>query len=266
LQPKQSTTQNTGLQSQPTPQTMEAAVLHESYRGKRFADPMDILRALPSNIVADIIYPLAVRIIQDRNHLIEAVDFYCDERNHDSYLCRRYPIGQWDVEPVRDFSKVFDALNRNKKLRNFFNEDVSSWNVANGTTFERMFGGCKLFNSDVSRWNVANATDLSGMFCECDVFHSDVSQWNVANATNLCAMFSCCRLFNSDVSRWNVANATDLSGMFLECKVFNSDVSGWNVANATDLSLMFFGCEVFYSDVSRWNVSNAANLIGMFRF
>jgi Mycoplasma protein of unknown function, DUF285 len=125
---------------------------------KRFADPMDILRDLPSNIVAEIIYPLAFCVIKDRNHLIEVVDFYWDERNNDSNFCRRYPIGLWLVESVRDFSTVFDAWNRNRKLKNF-NEDVSSWNVANGTTFEKMFIYCLLFNSDVSRWNVANATN-----------------------------------------------------------------------------------------------------------
>ena len=143
---------------------------------------MDILRALPANIVATNIYPFAVFVIKDRDHLIEAVDRYCGyELASDSR--RRYPIGQWDVERVSDFSGVFNAA-RNRKLRDF-NEDLSSWNVSNGTYFERMFYGCKLFNSDVSRWNVANATDLRSMFQGCSSFNSDVSGWNVANATNL---------------------------------------------------------------------------------
>jgi Mycoplasma protein of unknown function, DUF285 len=103
---------------------------------------MDILRALPSTIVADIVYPLAIRIIRDRNHLIEAVDFYCDENNHDSGFLRRYPIGLWDVERVTDFSHVFDAWDR--KLQNF-DEDVSLWNVASATNFSYMFCHCKLF-------------------------------------------------------------------------------------------------------------------------
>jgi surface protein len=227
---------------------METSILHKAYRGKRFDDLMDMLRALPSNIVSDIIYPLAVRVIKDRNHLIEVVDIY-RERNHNSYLCRRYPIGMWDLEPVIDFSRVFDAMNRNRKLQNF-NEDVSSWNVANGTNLSCMFSGCIWFNSDVSRWNVANATNLSSMFEGCRLFNSDVSRWNVANATNLSGMFSGCKLFNSDVSRWNVASATNLSGMFSGCKLFNSDVSGWNVANSTNLSCMFSGCVWFRSDVS----------------
>jgi surface protein len=202
---------------------METATTYgEMKRSKQFADPMDILRALPSNIVADIVYPLAVRIIEDRNRLIEAVDFYCDENNHDSDLGRRYPIGLWDVERVTDFSGVFDAYGRNQKLWNF-NEDVSSWNVANGTTFERIFYGCRVFNSNVSGWNVANATNLSDMFCLCEVFSSDVSGWNVAHATYLGFMFYGCKVFNSDVSGWNVANAANLSYMFCGCELFTSD-------------------------------------------
>jgi hypothetical protein len=55
---------------------METTATHGGMkRRKRIDDPMDILRALPSNIVADIVYPLAVHVIKDRNHLVEAVDF-----------------------------------------------------------------------------------------------------------------------------------------------------------------------------------------------
>jgi surface protein len=41
------------------------------------------------------------------------------------------------------------------------NDDISSWNVGSGITFESMFYECETFNSDVSGWNVANATNLS---------------------------------------------------------------------------------------------------------
>jgi surface protein len=202
------------------------------------------------NIVADIVYPLAVRIIIDRNHLIEAVDFYCNERNHDSDFCRRYPIGMWDVEPVTNFSLLFDAK-RSPKLWHF-NEDVSSWNVANATNLSYMFSGCTLFNSDVSRWNVANATDLISMFFGCKVFNSDVSRWNVANATDLSLMFCECEVFNSDVSRWNVANATELRSMFRGCRFFNSDVSRWNVVTVF-VHGMFHHCWSFDREfVSGW--------------
>jgi surface protein len=238
--------------------TMETTTTHEGMdKRKRFADPMDILSALPCNIVADIIYPLGVYVIKDRNHLISAVEFYFDESYQDSYLCRRYPIGQWDVEPVSDFSDVFDETSVG--LRNF-NEDVSSWNVANATNLSRMFRGCVLFNSDVSRWNVAKVETFESMFEDCTLFNSDVSRWNVASAFNFSSMFSRCKVFNSDVSQWNMARADYVAHMFYECRAFNSDVSRWNL-RASDYGYMFYRCYMFESDVSGWD-ANPAFLYG----
>jgi surface protein len=172
------------------------------------------------------------------------------------------PIGDWDVSQVDDFTSVFDHL-RNRNARNF-NEDLSRWNVANGTSFVRMFYGCHVFQSDLSCWNVANATDMSFMFWSCTNFKSDVSRWKTTNANSFCFMFWSCTNFNSDVSDWNVANATNVSGMFAGCTIFNSDLSRWNVANAHAFSWMFDGCTSFNSDLSRWNVANATNFSWMF--
>jgi surface protein len=222
-------------------------------------DPMDLLRALPANIVANHIYPFVTRVIEDRDQLIKAVDEYFNMSRRNR---RRYPMSHWDVTAVTDFSGVFDAT-CNRKLKKI-NEDLSSWNVVNGTTFERMFNECRKFKSDLSRWKVGNATNLSWMFYRCRSFRSDVAGWNVANVTNLSWMFCGCSSFHSDVSRWNVANAILLNSMFWDCHSFHSDVSGWNVSNAILLSHMFRGCTSFQSDVSRWNVANATHLNSMF--
>jgi hypothetical protein len=40
---------------------------------------IDLLRSLPANIVADYIYPFAVKVIKNREALIKAVDVYLDE-------------------------------------------------------------------------------------------------------------------------------------------------------------------------------------------
>jgi surface protein len=223
---------------------------------------MDLWRSLPANIVSHFIYPFAVKVIKNREELIEAVDEYLDE--YYSYFKReakdddnriRYPIGDWDVSRIDDFTRVFDE-DRNRKAKNF-NEDLSRWNVAHGTSFARMFFGCHSFQSDLSTWDTGRAINLRNMFHGCTSFNSDLSRWNVANATNLGAMFSSCTIFNSDLSRWNVANATSLNSMFYGCTSFNSDLSNWNVAKATNLADMFICCTGFNSDLSRWNVSNA---------
>jgi surface protein len=305
---------------------------------------IDLLRSLPANIVANYIYPFAVKIIQNREELIAAVDEYLDEfytdddgdyddadgdeeawldeegeedgedtssdddeevdeqdgssawsdnrillgPNHPNGIIeprrsnepqddgtettaapvplRRaiYPIGDWDVSRMNDFTSLFDE-ERNHKARHF-SADLSRWNVTNGTSFAQMFRGCHVFQSDLSNWDTGRATDLSEMFNGCTSFQSDLSRWNVANAIDLNGMFAACTSFNSDLSDWNVANATDLSSMFYGCTSFNSDISRWNVANATNFIRMFRGCTSFNSDVSQWDVANAIwALNGMFR-
>jgi hypothetical protein len=97
---------------------------------------VDLLRSLPANIGANYIYPFAVKVIQNHEDLIVAVDeylgeFYSDddgeeEKNDDEdvVITRiRHPIGDWDVSRVDDFTSVFDHM-RNRKAR-YFNEDLS---------------------------------------------------------------------------------------------------------------------------------------------
>ncbi|HCE2333166.1 TPA: BspA family leucine-rich repeat surface protein, partial [Vibrio parahaemolyticus] len=39
-------------------------------------------------------------------------------------------------------------------------------------------------NQDISGWNVSNGTYFSGMFAETSTFNQDISGWNVTAATN----------------------------------------------------------------------------------
>jgi surface protein len=198
---------------------------------------LDLLRSLPSNIVGNYIYPFAVKVIQNHKGLIKAVDEYLnefyiiydevdeDENNDENRI--NYPIGDWDVSRVDNFTSVFD-LRRNLKVWHFI-EDLSRWNVAKGTSFARMFYGCDAFQSDLSNWDTGRATDLHDMFEGCTSFYSDLLRWNVANATNLSRMFYGCISFNSNVLRWDVANAIgNMDGMFAGCVSFNRDfVATW---------------------------------------
>jgi Mycoplasma protein of unknown function, DUF285 len=172
---------------------------------------MDILRALPSNISNGGPCARQNRKAPDRGGGVISM---CDESKRESDFCRRYPIGQWAVEPVIDF---FLNIYRNRTLNNF-HESGSSWNVANGKHL-------KVFHSDVSRWIVCGQCHqfelhVSGMQRNVSGFGPNIRSLHsvqfgcVATECDQCS--GTCELFSSDVSRWNVASATNLNYMFVE--------------------------------------------------
>jgi Mycoplasma protein of unknown function, DUF285 len=96
------------------------------------------LRDLPREIRKRA-YPFAIRVIHSKAELIAAVDQYMKARTGNPYYRDRgrnnrtdddyYPIGEWDVSNIQDFSYVFDA-ERNPLLVEF-NEDLSNWDMSN---------------------------------------------------------------------------------------------------------------------------------------
>jgi surface protein len=163
-------------------------------------DPLEFFRTLPSGIALKI-YRFTIHVFDSRQQLIEAVDLYVETRygnprgRRSSRWGPHRPIGEWDVSRVTDLSHVFSNF-RNRSMRDF-NEDLSLWDVSNGTNFAQMFYRCCYFNGDLSKWNVSKAANFANMFSGCHLFNADVSDWNVSNATSLNSMFYSCGSFNA---------------------------------------------------------------------
>ena len=45
-----------------------------------------------------------------------------------------------------------------------FNQDISSWDVSNGTNFKKMFYGAEVFDQNLSLWDVSNGVNFDDMF------------------------------------------------------------------------------------------------------
>jgi hypothetical protein len=138
---RQKTTTTTTTPASSKDEKVPASIRAEERRGATTAKDdrttvMDLLRSLPPNLVANYIYPFAVKFVKNREELIKAVDDYLDEfhsnkdreaKNDDEDVRNnqriRYPIGDWDVSRVDNFAGVF-SKRRNRKARNF-NEDLS---------------------------------------------------------------------------------------------------------------------------------------------
>ncbi|EIV8508202.1 DUF285 domain-containing protein [Vibrio parahaemolyticus] len=109
-------------------------------------------------------------------------------------------VTQVCTDSITDFSYLF-------RYQGTFNQDISSWNVSNGETFQEMFSGASKFNQDISSWNVSKSKNFAGMFNWASDFNQDISSWNVGLGENFVSMFVNAVSFDQDISSWNVDSA-----------------------------------------------------------
>ena len=67
-------------------------------------------------------------------------------------------------------------------------------------TMVAMFKDANYFNGDISKWEVSKVTEMAGMFCGAKVFNQDLSKWDVSEVTTMYEMFWGATVFNQDLS------------------------------------------------------------------
>jgi Mycoplasma protein of unknown function, DUF285 len=100
-------------------------------------------------------------------------------------------IGDWDVSSISSFQYLFD-VERSPDAATF-NEDLSSWNVANAKKMTGMFRGASSFNQDLSSWNVSLVEDIVSMFQGAIAFNQSLCPWGLrldASIVNVSLAFS----------------------------------------------------------------------------
>jgi len=123
---------------------------------------------------------------QSNDELIDAVEKYVSHNSLDDAeeLAKTYgyPIGQWDVSKVTDFSYIFDN-------EHTFNEKIGSWDVSNACTMKCMFRGAQKFNQELSLWNTSNVTDMRWMFAGARSFNRNLFDCDIFSVANCAGMF-----------------------------------------------------------------------------
>jgi surface protein len=133
------------------------------------------------------------------------------------------------------FPKTNDELEYliNNMINKFGNEvDLNDICVSNINYFKSIFFWKNFFNGDVSEWDVSRGLNFESMFYGCEVFNSDLSKWDVSNGKYFMCMFLGCKRFNFDLKDLDVSKGKYFDYMFYSCDSFDSDLSGWNVSNA----------------------------------
>ncbi len=93
--------------------------------------------------------------------------------------------------------------------------------------------GEEWFNCDISKWDVSNVTYMSELFSFCYKFNKPLDAWDVSKVKYMYRMFYCCLNFNQPLDTWDVSNVEDMRSMFAGASSFNQDISMWNAKNIT---------------------------------
>jgi len=167
--------------------------------------------------------------------------------------------------------------------QNYFNQNISNWDVSNVTSMSYMFGSSP-FNQPIGDWDVSNVTNMSNMFLETpfnqpigdwDVssvmdmrqmftvtqFNQPIGDWDVSNVTDMWFMFGNSP-FNQPIGDWDVSSVTYMTSMFLETP-FNQPIGDWDVSSVMFMSSMLAGTP-FNQPIGDWDVSNVTNMSNMF--
>ena len=184
--------------------------------------------------------------------LRDAVDQYLNDPSKSSVVATKYgwPIGNWCVREIADFSYLFAASRNAKAVA--FNEDLKGWVTTCARSMEYMFDGAITFNGDVSKFETGRVLSMQGMFEDAASFDGDVSKWDVFNVLNFERMFSGASSFSGDLSKWDMRCAENISYMFYNAISFNSDLSAWTVTNVKQFQFAFDDAKVFAQNLCPW--------------
>lgn len=178
----------------------------------------------------------------------------------------------------------------------FFNADISSWNVAKVTDMRYMFYGAKAFNQDLSKWKLLDSVNLDLMFyrakslqtlpkwearhfayardimedTELEDETQEIIESFLANTRHFVPLknnhprtlveYEQVKLSDIDVS-----HITDMSYLFScsQRKDF-SGIESWDVSKVKNMDHMFAGAMAFNQPINQWNVSQVKSMRYMF--
>ena len=118
---------------------------------------------------------------KDREELRSLIEQLLEERGKDANL------NDIDTSKITDMSYLFY-----ENVFEYFNGDISMWDVSNVTNMQFMFYECKTFNCDLSSWDVSNVKNMHAMFWNCKKFKQNLNGWDVSNVENMFAAFHAC--------------------------------------------------------------------------
>ena len=147
----------------------------------------------------------------------------------------------------------------------YFNGNVSAWDVSSVTDMHQMFEEAYVFDQSLATWYVSSVTNMNSMFYEAHAFNQPLAAWDVSSVTNMYGIFNNAYAFNQALAALDVSSVTDMSGMF-DNTAFNQALAALDVSSVTDMGSMFTTAEAFNQALAAWDVSSVTSMGGMFNY
>ncbi|CAB9504372.1 Mycoplasma protein of unknown function, DUF285 [Seminavis robusta] len=221
---------------------------------------------------------------QTSTELFEAINQYYQDDTPASSVAQTYgwPIGQWCVSPLWDFSYMF-AADRTRDIlvttlpeqvqtaAENFHEDISSWDMgANARHLDEMMRGVQnLSNSwGIAQWDVSQVTSMTCMLADTtwNQPQLNLSSWDTSNVHTMSCLLENSNVEAAGLAQWDTSNVTNLWRFAEGTTHFNEDLSQWNTGSVTQLRRAFRGALAFDQNLSQWDTSMVTGLSSAFRF
>ena len=118
----------------------------------------------------------------NNNELNEAVRLWVT--NKENAVVKYGHISGWDTSLVTDMGGLFAKHVQKIDAMNYFNEDLSQWDVSSTTNMSHMFNACWSFNANLSKWDVSTVTNMDYMFYATGTFNQ-ILCWDLSHLSNL---------------------------------------------------------------------------------
>ena len=159
---------------------------------------------------------------------------------------------------------------------NFFDTDISKWDVSRVKDMGGMFLGATSFNGDLSRWDVSSVKNMNGMFLGATLFkrklctaawvHSDASKNSMFEGSSASISSTVCGDDDTDYNAHAVFSprSTEVLKIAVNKHLIHSaknadssgplgPIGGWDVSRVTDMHTMFADAKVYGRDESEWD-------------
>ena len=223
------TTNHIGTSEAPVTITIEDAVGQWGLKRNGVLIANSSFNAVPGVVVGSADGVPVIRLAWDKSNPTDSVNQYELYVNANTVSIREGEASNSNADLTIELTK-FNRLVKSHKFPVYYGNLVVPATLPTYiTSTNGMFKNNEYFNGDITGWNMVNVTDTSEMFYAAASFNQPIGVWNVSNVTTMTSMFGSNFGFEADISGWNTSNVTNMDGMFYGTYFFNIDLSKWNV-------------------------------------